>query len=441
MPEIDVGRVAMISVTDIETGDRARQEMGDLEGLEGSLKESGLAQPLCVKEYDGEHPYFLLAGERRLAVLLHNKVQEVPVRIYPRDISITQCKAIELAENFYRKDFEYWEYDALVAELHELRQDIHGAKISTSPDAKGWGLKDTAQATGVSSKSTVSEAIKRDEARRAFPELFEKCRTQKDASKVLSKLNEGIIKETIAKKVEAGSVDTSKRKLMNSFILADFFEGITSVPDHSVHMVEIDPPYGINLTEQRRKEGESMYVLDNYNEIGASSYIAFLSATLKECYRVMTEHSWLICWFAPEPWFETIYQELLTAGFSTTRMCGIWTKGTIGQNMNPSIRLANCYEMFFYAWKGQPALNKAGCGNEFHCSPVPTQYKTHPTERPVELMKEIYDTFAFTGSRIMIPFLGSGSGLLAAYELGMSAFGYELSKGYRDSFLVRVHNM
>ena len=104
------------------------------------------------------------------------------------------------------------------------------------------------------------------------------------------------------------------------------------------------------------------------------------------------------------------------------------------------MRLANTYESFYYAWKGQPALNKAGHGNEFNAPPVPPQQKTHPTERPVELMSEIYTTFAFPGSRILIPFLGSGNGLISAHLNGMSALGFELSKGYRDSFLVKVYN-
>jgi site-specific DNA-methyltransferase (adenine-specific) len=97
--------------------------------------------------------------------------------------------------------------------------------------------------------------------------------------------------------------------------------------------------------------------------------------------------------------------------------------------------------MFFYAWKGRPALNKPGRSNVFNFSPVSPQQKTHPTERPVDLMTEIYDTFAFTGSRVLIPFLGSGSGLIAADNLSMSPIGFELSKSYRDSFLVKVHNM
>jgi len=155
----------------------------------------------------------------------------------------------------------------------------------------------------------------------------------------------------------------------------------------------------------------------------------------------MTDNSWLICWFAMEPWFDEMYKAIIAAGFKTTRMCGVWTKGFAGQNMNPTIRLSSSYEAFFYAWKGQPALNKPGRANVFSFAPIPGQQKVHPTERPVELMKEIYDTFAFPGSRVLIPFLGSGSGLIAAHQLGMSAIGFELSKSYKDSFLVKLHSM
>jgi DNA modification methylase len=166
-----------------------------------------------------------------------------------------------------------------------------------------------------------------------------------------------------------------------------------------------------------------------------------MADTFKECYRVMADHSWLICWFAPEPWFNEIYNAIIKAGFQTTRMCGIWTGKVSGQNMNPEVRLSNVYEMFFYAWKGSPALNKQGHINEFRCPPIPANQKCHPTERPIELMREIYETFAFPGSRVLIPFLGSGNGLISAHQAGMTGLGFELGKGYKDSFLVKVNSL
>lgn len=438
---INVGRVAMIDINSIEVGERARQDLGDLESLEGSLKESGLVQPLAVQELENG-TYKLLAGERRYTILFANQVSEVPVRIYPPDLSELERKVIEKSENFYRKDFDYWELDALVLEIHRLEVEIKGPSAKGGAGGQGHTLKDTAELFGVSDVS-VHSAIKRAEAREAFPELFEKCKTQKDASTIMKKMDEAIVKQTIAEKVERekdqGGTESAVTKLINSYIQGDFFEGVKKIPDGVMHLVEIDPPYAIDLNKAKKLDGESSYQQENYNEIDKNDYTNFVEKVFRECYRVMADHSWLICWFAPEPWFEYIYQALEVAGFNTTRMCGIWTKPS-GQSKRPEMRLANAYEMFFYAWKGQPALNKAGRSNVFNFSPVPHQQKTHPTERPVELTSEIYTTFAFPGSRILIPFLGSGNGLISAHLNGMTALGFELSKGYRDSFLVKIHN-
>jgi len=444
---INVGEVAMIPLSSIKVEDRARSEMGDLDGIEKSIKDRGLISPLAVRTLDNGD-YKLLAGERRFIVLEKNEVENVPVRIYSNDPDELEMKSIELAENFYRKDFEYWETDNLLREIHELQQERFGSR-APGPGGEGWTLKDTAKLAGVTDAS-VSTAIKRSEAREAYPDLFESCRTQKDASKMIKKMDELVTKEAIARKIEENKTEGKINQLSKGFIIKSFFEGSKQIPDDIMHLVEIDPPYAIDLVKQKKTDGESIYVTDEYNEIGKDVYIEGhpdpshpwrgIRHLFKECYRVMAQHSWLICWFAPEPWFEDIYNELINAGFGTTRMCGIWTKG-FGQSKRPDIRLANSYEMFFYAWKGQPALNKAGRSNDFRISPVPPQQKVHPTERPIELMREIYDTFAFTGSRILIPFLGSGNGLIAADQLGMSPIGFELSKSYRDSFLVKVHNM
>jgi DNA modification methylase len=436
---IAVGKVGMVPLDLIIVSDRARQELGDLDGLESSLKESGLIQPLAMRLLE-DGMYKLLAGERRYTVLKRNNVELVPARIYEEDLSEIEMKIIEKSENFYRKDMEYYEFDKLTAEIHQMKQELHGVAMP-GPGNSGWGAKDTTEMLGYASAATVTEAIKRAEAREAFPELFDNCKSASDASKVLKKLDEAVVKQAIAQKLESSNTETSIHDLSKRFIIKDFFEGVKEIPDNIMHLVEIDPPYGIDLRNQKKKDGESQYILDNYNEVDKQDYPTFLKKLFTECYRVMSQHSWLVCWFAPEPWFEIIHNAIESAGFETSRMCGIWAKTGSGQNMNPSTRLSNNYEMFFYAWKGTPALNKAGHGNVFHFAPVPPSQKTHPTERPPELMKELYETFAFPGSRVLIPFLGSGNGILAANELGMSAIGFELSKGYKDSFLVKAHLM
>jgi DNA modification methylase len=447
---IQVGRVGMIPTSSVIIAeDRAREDMGDLNALELNMKESGLISPLAVKDLkDGT--FKLLAGERRFTVLSRNQVSEIPVRIYDQDLSELEMKIIEKSENFFRKDMEYWELDKLTLEIHRMQETVHGT-VSPGPGQSGWSMSDTGEMIGGVSKATISQSIKRAELREAMPEVFNDCKTAADALKMIKKLDEAVVKQAIAKQIDvANKNDTTSvlAKLAKSYIIKSCFDGIKEIPAGVFHLVEIDPPYAIKIMEQKKSEGESQYLKEEYNEIPAEIYMngdpngtwKGMKTLLKECYRVMTDHSWLLCWFGPDPWFEQMYKAIIEAGFETTRMCPIWVKPG-GQTKQPETRLPNAYEMFFYAWKGRPAIAKQRGGNTFVYSPVPAQQKSHPTERPIEMMKDIYSTFAFEGSRVLIPFAGSGSGIIAAHQLGMTAIGFELTKGYRDSFLVKANSL
>ena len=436
--DISVGRVGMIPTSSVVVSDRAREIMGDLDALEANMKESGLISPLAVKD-NKDGTFILLAGERRFTILSRNKVPEIPARIYEEDLSEIEMKIIEKSENFFRKDMEYYELDKLTLEIHTMQQAIYGAK-APGPGGEGWGVGDTGEMIGGVSKATVSQSIKRAQLREQCPELFDTCKTASDASKVIQKLDEAVIKQAIAKNLESNTDNKMLSQLAKVYIIKDFFEGVKEVPSGSMHLVEIDPPYAIDIKEAKKKDNISQYTLEDYNEVASDEYILFMRKVFTECYRVMTDHSWLICWFAPEPWFNDIYGELRSAGFETTRMCPVWIKPS-GQTKRPEMHLPNAYEMFFYAWKGRPAIARPRGSNIFNYSPVPPQSKTHPTERPVEMMRDIYETFAFPGSRVLIPFLGSGNGLIAAYQSGMSGVGFELGKGYKDSFLVKINGM
>ncbi|MBE3139135.1 MAG: ParB N-terminal domain-containing protein [Thermoplasmata archaeon] len=446
---IDVGKVGMVPIGLIDVDeDRARELLGDLDSLEQNMKESGLITPLAMKSLPSGR-FKLLAGERRFTVLSRNNIPEVPARIYDRDLTILEMKIIEKSENFFRKDMEFYEMDKLTLEIHRMQEQLHGTK-SPGPGQAGWSMGDTGDMIGGVSKATISQAIKRAELREALPEVFEGCKTAADALKMIKKMDEAVVKQVIAKQVESKNENTGSALsiLAKSYIIESCFEGIKKIPSGVFHLVEIDPPYAIKIMEQKKSEGESQYLKEDYNEVLADIYMdgdpngswKGMKYLFKECYRVMTEHSWLLVWFGPDPWFEQMYKEIKNAGFETTRMCPIWAKPS-GQTKQPETKLPNAYEMFFYAWKGRPAIARQRGGNVFNYSPVPPQSKVHPTERPLEMMKDIYATFAFEGSRVLIPFVGSGSGLIAAHQLGMTGIGFELTKAYRDSFLVKANSL
>jgi DNA modification methylase len=285
----------------------------------------------------------------------------------------------------------------------------------------------------------MSIDVKLSEMSDAHPQLFEGCKTKADAYKMMKLAQETLIRTELAKRMLAKAKvepESKLKHLLERYIVTDFFEGVKALPDRSFQFVEIDPPYAIALHDVKQADGvDTKHSRKTYNEVAAKDYLNFIDQTLAECYRVMSEHSFLILWHAPDPWFELLYMLLEKNNFSSTRITGRWIK-PIGQTNQPARYLANACEDFFYAWKGAPSLAKSGRTNVFPFAPVPASKKIHPTERPLELITEILATFAWEGSRVLIPFLGSGKTLLAAELLGMMGVGFELAPEYKEAFIV-----
>ena len=59
--------------------------------------------------------------------------------------------------------------------------------------------------------------------------------------------------------------------------------------------------------------------------------------------------------------------------------------------------------------------------------------KIHPTQKPVGVLKKLIDVFTDSGDVVIDPCCGSGSTLRAAYELGRSAYGFEIDKNFYKS--------
>lgn len=54
----------------------------------------------------------------------------------------------------------------------------------------------------------------------------------------------------------------------------------------------------------------------------------------------------------------------------------------------------------------------------------------HPTQKPVQLYEWVLRNYAKQGNKILDTHLGSGSSRIAAYNLGLDFWGYELDKFY-----------
>jgi len=432
-------KLQTIKTDNVIVRDRAREDFGNLKELIESFKREGIIQPLAVQQT--EEGYILLAGERRLRAAKESKIENIPVRIYEEELSNIEVKSIELAENLYRKDFEWQEQVKLKSDIWEIQQKLHGKKTSTSPNAKGVSKRDVASILG-DSPSVFTEDLKLAEFMNDIPILMEQ-KTKSDAKKMMKKLERDVQTFHAAKeyKEKEGkkSINKKMKGIIDSYIINDFFKGVKKIGDKTIDIVEIDPPYAINLKDLKKQSGAKTGTQE-YNEIPMEEYEKFMKKTIKECVRVMKQDSWLLCWFGPDPWFSILWNIIKDEGLEGIGIPAIWFKGT-GQTMQPNYYMANSYEMFFYARKGKPELNVKGRPNVFHFMPVPPSRKIHPTERPIEMISEILNVFGRLGSTVMIPFLGSGNTILAANNRKMNGFGFELSETYKNRFIEKVSGM
>ncbi len=65
----------------------------------------------------------------------------------------------------------------------------------------------------------------------------------------------------------------------------------------------------------------------------------------------------------------------------------------------------------------------------------------HPTTKPVELVAQMIANSSRIGEIIYDPFLGSGTTLVAAHQLGRVGYGAEIDPGYTEVCLQRLADL
>jgi site-specific DNA-methyltransferase (adenine-specific) len=102
----------------------------------------------------------------------------------------------------------------------------------------------------------------------------------------------------------------------------------------------------------------------------------------------------------------------------------VWDKGHFG--MGNGFR--SQHELICHASKGTPTIYDKGVGNVLK---FPRQEPIdHPSPKPEGLMQRLIETVTPTGGVVLDPFMGSGTTLRAAKNLGRKAVGIEYEESY-----------
>jgi len=411
-----------IPLKKIKIKDRARIDLGDIEGLAAAIDEKGQLQPITVDQH-----FNLRAGERRFRA--HELLEKETIWAVVRPGAGTlDALEIELMENACRKDLTWPEQ----ARLEKRIFDLHREKDP------GWSQRDQQGVRG-DPQSSINRRLQLAEALELMPDLADH-ENQDDAWKEFKRFEEEVAVNVMAKKASQDeSISQAPNWAKDHYQIGDAFEGMQRFLDTQpqstgrlFHFAEVDPPYGVEL-HRRKGRNTNTRPMAEYQEW--DDYPRLFRDTARLVYECLQPNAFAVFWYGMS-WHSETLSILREVGFGVPDIPAIWAKGEVGQTASPDTTFGSCYEPFFVARKGQPKLARAGRGNVFTYPGI--QRKTHPTEKPVYLLEEIIRVICFPGSSILVPFLGSGVTLRAAYKLGHTGMGWDLSQRHKDGFLRRV---
>ena len=285
--------------------DRAREKYDDLDELAESIREKGIIQPLAVQATDNPEQFRLLAGGRRFSAAVLARLRPLPAIAFPADLSDLDRKEIELFENIHRQNLAWQEEDKLTREIHQLMVKKFGVAVGGGGATSGHGHASTARLLG-KERSTVTKALKRAEALEEYPEL-EQAKTASDADRILRSIERKNSSASAAaaydKEAEVYSdEEAAKRNLAAGYLVGDFNELVKQIPDRSIDIVEVDPPYAIDLPSIKKAQ---QYTTLGYLEAQDEEYITFMTNVIKESYRVLRTDGWFLCWLGYQ-WYHEI---------------------------------------------------------------------------------------------------------------------------------------
>ncbi|MBU0509172.1 site-specific DNA-methyltransferase [bacterium] len=196
-------------------------------------------------------------------------------------------------------------------------------------------------------------------------------------------------------------------RYINAFICCDCFEEMRKLPDECVDLVLTDPPYGIDYQSNRRVARPKLPKFDNDAALG------WLEEWVDEVYRVLKPDRHFYC-FTRFDTYPEFYRQI--ARRFKIKNCLIWHKNNHGSG-DLDGAYAPQYEMIVFAVKGKRALNGTRESDVLPCDNVPSAFRRHATQKPVELLRQLIEKSTEPGEVVLDPFSGTGSTGLACLDV------------------------
>ncbi len=206
-----------------------------------------------------------------------------------------------------------------------------------------------------------------------------------------------------------------------------------AMSEQKAQLTITDPPYNVNYGTTKGSEFKQRPLEnDDQNPEEFGDFCARFAAGIQ-----LVCDGCVYCFGPPGPDGRIMFGELDAAFHCSTTI--IWNKDrfTLGRG-----KYQNKYELCWFGWtdNGNRFCNDRTLTNVWDVD-RPKASKEHPTMKPIELLAMAIEHASVLNDLIFDPFLGSGTTLIAAEQLGRRCYGLEISPAYCDVICQRYFNL
>lgn len=196
----------------------------------------------------------------------------------------------------------------------------------------------------------------------------------------------------------------------------------------TVDAVITDPPYGIAYQSSWRTDKSKRFKQINND---ARPYIWWLPYAFDK----LRDGGCILC-FCRWDVQEAFRLALEWAGF-TVKSQIIWDRQIHGMG-DLTGSPAPQHDVIWFATKGKYKLPGKRPKSIVSSKRLQGDQLIHPTEKPVDLLEQLIESYTAPGEIVLDPFAGSGSTLVAAANKGRKFLGIEMDKTYFEKALHRI---
>jgi DNA modification methylase len=181
------------------------------------------------------------------------------------------------------------------------------------------------------------------------------------------------------------------------------------LPRVSADVLVTDPPYGVEIGSQDHPSGKTEYLsFDDTEERIRAEVVPAVELALAQVKRGAIFPGTRCAWFYPRPY--EIGAVYFPAGFGFSR----WG-------------FCCSQPILYYGKDPKPITRKEP--NSVSCTES-SEKNGHPCPKPIGLMRWVIARVALPAETVLDPFMGSGTTLVAAKNMGHPAIGIELNERY-----------